>query len=85
MKGGEEIKILSTKDIITVCKLIENGRSVRSTSKNCASSRSHAIIEMRLYRKFGDKLRTTQFNFIDLAGSERFPPNAKGGTEWSME
>ena len=85
MMGGQEIKIQSSKDIIEVCKILESERSVRATSMNCASSRSHAIIELRVYRKFEDKMRANCFNFVDLAGSERFPPSDGGFSSWGMQ
>ena len=50
--GGQETKILTSKDLVEVCKVLENERSTRATSMNCASSRSHAIVEMRLRQRW---------------------------------
>lgn len=59
--------------------LIEEGASFRSTgttSRNADSSRSHAVLQLHLYRDAlnGRRGKATEFSrltFIDLAGSER--------------
>ena len=38
---------------------------------NDTSSRSHAFIELKMYRIDGDNLHTNFIKFMDLAGSER--------------
>jgi len=39
---------------------------------NDTSSRSHAVIELKMYRKADDNFYVNTFRFLDLAGSERF-------------
>ncbi|KZT19957.1 kinesin-domain-containing protein [Neolentinus lepideus HHB14362 ss-1] len=45
-------------------------RSVGATNLNRASSRSHAILNMEISIKEGDKILTGKINLVDLAGSE---------------
>jgi kinesin family protein 2/24 len=59
-----------------VMKLIEHGaenRSTGTTSRNADSSRSHAVLQLKLMKKIGRKadVEHSRFSFIDLAGSER--------------
>jgi len=39
---------------------------------NDSSSRSHAIVELRMYKKEGEYVHINVLRFIDLAGSERY-------------
>ncbi|RNF10432.1 putative MCAK-like kinesin [Trypanosoma rangeli] len=60
-------------DVRSIMRLIEEGNSVRSsgtTGANDTSSRSHAILEIKV-RGREDKKLFGKFTFIDLAGSER--------------
>ncbi|RNF11505.1 putative MCAK-like kinesin [Trypanosoma conorhini] len=60
-------------DVRSIMRLIEEGNRVRSsgtTGANDTSSRSHAILEIKV-RGRGDKKLFGKFTFIDLAGSER--------------
>lgn len=57
-------------------ELIEEGaknRSTGTTSKNADSSRSHAVLQIKLMKTSGRKRNVEhgRFSFIDLAGSER--------------
>lgn len=59
-----------------VMHLIEKGsknRSTGTTSRNADSSRSHAVLQIKLVKQSGRKnnLEHGRFSFIDLAGSER--------------
>lgn len=45
---------------------------------NDTSSRSHAYIDLKMYRIDGDNLHTNFIKFMDLAGSERLE---KAGTD----
>ena len=58
--------------LIEVSKVIERERNSAKTGMNDASSRSHAVIELRMYRKTGDDFRVNCFRTLDLAGSERY-------------
>ncbi|CBH14114.1 MCAK-like kinesin, putative [Trypanosoma brucei gambiense DAL972] len=60
-------------NVKSIMRLIEEGTRIRSsgtTGANDTSSRSHAILEVKL-RNRGDKELFGKFTFIDLAGSER--------------
>jgi len=59
-----------------VMDLIEEGsknRSTGTTSRNADSSRSHAVLQIKLVKSGGRKknIEHGRFSFIDLAGSER--------------
>lgn len=59
-----------------VMHLIEEGsksRSTGTTSRNADSSRSHAVLQIKLVKNTGRKKNVEhgRFSFIDLAGSER--------------
>ncbi|KAG7356195.1 kinesin motor domain containing protein [Nitzschia inconspicua] len=59
-----------------VMDLIEQGagnRSTGTTSRNADSSRSHAVLQIKLIKKVGrnPNVEHSRFSFIDLAGSER--------------
>ena len=54
-----------------IIKLVEKIRFTDSTNMNSTSSRSNAIIEMKLMTKRGDNFHLAVLRFIDLAGSER--------------
>ena len=55
-----------------VGKIIENDRTTRSTAMNYNSSRTHCLVELKMYRKSGDQMHITSMKFFDLCGSERF-------------
>nr|CCC92718.1 unnamed protein product [Trypanosoma congolense IL3000] len=60
-------------NVRSIMRLIEEGTRIRSsgtTGANDTSSRSHAILELKL-RNREDKKLFGKFTFIDLAGSER--------------
>mmetsp|Transcript_3557 Transcript_3557/g.8564 ORF Transcript_3557/g.8564 Transcript_3557/m.8564 type:complete len:1038 (+) Transcript_3557:119-3232(+) len=59
-----------------VMQLIEEGaknRSTGTTSRNADSSRSHAVLQIKLMKRSGrgKNIEHGRFSFIDLAGSER--------------
>lgn len=55
-----------------IAKIIEKKRTASTTLMNDASSRSHALVELKMYKKDGDNFHVNFMRFIDLAGSERF-------------
>ncbi|KEG10157.1 putative MCAK-like kinesin [Trypanosoma grayi] len=61
------------RDVRSIMQLIEDGNRIRSsgtTGANDTSSRSHAILEIKVRTREEKKL-IGKFTFIDLAGSER--------------
>ena len=72
LMGGTETIIESYNDIFRMGELFESERSTGATNFNDTSSRSHAMIWIRIYTMVDDdKMRINNFKIIDLAGSER--------------
>lgn len=70
--GMKETFIKSTADIIRMSKIVETERNTQKTGMNDTSSRSHAVVEIKIYIKDGDNFRVNFMKFLDLCGSERF-------------
>ena len=58
-------------DVIKLMIMLEKKRFAEATKMNSTSSRTNAHIELKWYRKKGDKMCIQRFIFIDMAGSER--------------
>lgn len=72
LMGGTEHLIESYKDIFRLGAIFESERTVGSTKFNATSSRTHALIWIRIYQKTGkDSYRMNHVKILDLAGSER--------------
>jgi hypothetical protein len=69
--GFVEHKLTTFADVIAAARIVETKRAIAETKMNAASSRSHAMMRIKLYKKDGDKTKISFFQFIDLAGSER--------------
>jgi len=50
---------------------LEKERTIGSTKFNAVSSRTHALIWLRVYTIIDDKVRINNLKVMDLAGSER--------------
>lgn len=81
-----------TESVDDVLRIIDQGSRVRSsgsTGANDTSSRSHAILEIKLRRRNngrGESEKTWgKFTFIDLAGSERGADTVDCGRQTRME
>jgi kinesin family protein C1 len=81
IKGLTWIQIKCKEDIIKFTKEASDSRRCDSTQFNSASSRSHAIFQIRLER---DNTYNT-INIIDLAGSERSSLSFGGKTKEEIE
>lgn len=73
-----------------VMNLIEQGaqnRSTGTTSRNADSSRSHAVLQIKLIKSSGRKkdIEHGRFSFIDLAGSERGADTSNASKTTRME
>lgn len=71
-------------------ELIEEGatnRSTGTTSRNADSSRSHAVLQLKLRKDIGRKKNVEhgRLNFIDLAGSERGADTSSSSRATRME
>lgn len=72
LMGGKEHLIEKYEDIFRLGAFFESERSVGATKFNYCSSRSHAMIWIRIYTLVGeDQLRINHLKILDLAGSER--------------
>ena len=70
-EGLSETILDSTETITKVIKQLEKMRRTDKTNKNCTSSRTFAIMELRHYRVEGDKAYENTFRIVDFAGAER--------------
>lgn len=70
--GQTETPINSPEDVYKIGKVLEKERTVSSTKFNSTSSRTHAMIWLRVYTIVEpNKLRINNLKVLDLAGSER--------------
>ena len=67
---NSENKINSLEELIKVVNYGSKQRTIGKTGANSESSRSHGIIQLRIYDT-EKKAQHAKINFIDLAGSER--------------
>ncbi len=63
--GQKEVILKSTDDIIEIAQAVLEERA------STASNRTHAIIELKMYRKKGNNVYVNHLKFIYLAGSEK--------------
>ena len=64
--------IHTPEDIYNMGKILETERATSSTHFNATSSRSHALLWIKVYTKLDDgKVRINNLKMLDLAGSER--------------
>lgn len=78
----KETFIKSTADIVRLSKIVETERNTAKTGMNDTSSRSHAVVEIKLYTKDGDNFYINTMKFLDLCGSERFGKTDK--SKWNQ-
>lgn len=76
-KTGVFVSNLSTKIVTSfeeLHKLVARGARLRATAQtamNAVSSRSHALLQLKLDRIDRDKMTKSKLNLVDLAGSEK--------------
>jgi len=68
--GLTENKVNSLEDLMKVINFGAKQRTIGKTGANSESSRSHGIIQIRIYNS-GNQTEHAKISFIDLAGSER--------------
>ena len=78
VQGQRECPIRTLSDIIAVGRAVEISRVAQSHHLNHRSSRSHAVIGLKLTRASSQR-GTSRFLFVDLAGSERVKKSGVGG------
>lgn len=71
LMGGKEHLIESYEDIWKLGAIFESKRTVGATKFNDTSSRTHAMVWIRIYTVNGDNLHINHLKIVDLAGSER--------------
>jgi kinesin family protein 5 len=86
VKGRFEAAGLTRKDVTSaqeVVKCLSDGdacRTIRATDMNDVSSRSHAVLEIRVMRENADgSSKTGMLNLVDLAGSESVKKTGTSG------
>ncbi|KAI5325078.1 PREDICTED: kinesin [Prunus dulcis] len=77
------IKVQSADKILELLNLGNSRRKTESTEANATSSRSHAVLEIKVKRKQKNKYRNQvmrgKLALVDLAGSERASETNSGG------
>lgn len=69
--GIMEVKVESPLQLLEICKTIDAKRVTAGTGMNAVSSRSHFMIQLKMYTKVGEKVQVNYLKFMDMAGSER--------------
>ena len=54
-----------------LCQIIDEKRVTGKTKMNTTSSRSHFMIQFKMYQQCGEMVHVNMFKFMDMAGSER--------------
>lgn len=75
VEGVTEINVRSTQEMTDIVNKGTCNRHVSCTDMNKDSSRSHAVMTMKIESKITEegikKIKSSSFHIIDLAGSER--------------
>lgn len=69
--GITETLVDSPQKLLEICKTIDEKRVTGKTGMNAVSSRSHFMIQIKMYSKVGNQCRVNYLKFMDMAGSER--------------
>ncbi len=90
MAGLSEFRVSSALEVLKLLAKGDNNRAVRSTEYNDESSRSHAILQLRIELEAVDEngatvIRKSKLNLIDLAGSEKWNVKTKLGNAHAKE
>lgn len=85
IQGVREVELRSAKDVQRLAKTAEDLRATGSTNMNDTSSRSYAVIGLRVsqLRHADESVVSAALSFFDLAGSERVAKSkATGSNYW---
>lgn len=85
MSGVREVKTSSAEEVVRLLHQGNKHRRTESTRCNRTSSRSHALLQIRVARRDGGKTTTGKLSLVDLAGSERTIANEKKSSSRSVE
>ena len=85
MEGATEVEVKSAAETLGMLKEGSDYRHVAATNMNKESSRSHSVFIMKIQTTESEggrkSVRTSRFNLIDLAGSERQKTAKTAGKE----
>ena len=65
--------------MLHIASIIEYKRITSPTDMNETSSRSHFLIQLKMYQRTGDLVQVNCLKFLDMAGSERPGKSGVGG------
>lgn len=77
--GLSEVIVDSAEKMLHIASIIEYKRITSATDMNETSSRSHFVIQLRMYQRNGDLVHINCLKFLDMAGSERPGKSGVGG------
>ncbi|EGB09302.1 hypothetical protein AURANDRAFT_5071, partial [Aureococcus anophagefferens] len=79
LEGVERRAVATADDALRLFRAGARRRAARSTAKNGASSRSHAVYTLELSRDVGGATVASKLHVVDLAGSERLDESRASG------
>ncbi|OWZ19792.1 Kinesin [Phytophthora megakarya] len=91
VSGLSEFRVTSLQETIQLLKAGNRNRTIRATSYNEKSSRSHALlqlsieVESRGLESATTIIRRAKLNLVDLAGSEKWDTDVATGSDRSKE
>ena len=80
-QGETFLPLRTSDDIVKLCTTVEGSRTAASHNLNERSSRSHALVKLKLTKKNGSSVSIQTMMFVDLAGSERINKSGVEGTK----
>ena len=69
--GQSEVIVDGPETLFKLLKIIEHERQANCTKMNDRSSKTHCMMEIKVYTKFDKQVRVNYLRFLDMAGSER--------------
>ncbi|QDZ23406.1 kinesin [Chloropicon primus] len=85
MNGVKEVSASSAEEVVNLLHKGNKHRKTESTRCNRTSSRSHALLQIKVVRKDENRTLTGKLSLVDLAGSERTIANEKKSSSRSVE
>ena len=85
MSGVREVKADSAEEVIELLHQGNKHRRTESTRCNRTSSRSHALLQIKIVRTEENRTLTGKLSLVDLAGSERTLATERKGSSRSVE
>ena len=85
MSGVREVEANSAQEVINLLHQGNKHRRTESTRCNRTSSRSHALLQIKIVRTEESRTLTGKLSLVDLAGSERTLATERKGSSRSVE